>query len=170
MYSPSQHFEAREKCFPQNRKEEPYIHPLSKPSLTSISLDMCTEALCTESGAGIDPFSAPEPSGSRPRRQRAERASRGGKESFPPPLASCLRVHSHREGGRLVISASASRGRRLTAERGDGRLRLSLVIEGGRCEEESVKEEGGKVLLVRCNGERSGNERMHSFQFCVVGS
>lgn len=162
MSSRSQHFEAREKCLasvPQNRKEEPYIHPLSKPCLTSISLDTCTEALCTESGAGIDPFPASQ---ARPRKQRASGGGKG-KESFPPPLASGLRVHSRREGGRLVISASAC----LTAERGDGRLRLSLVIHG---EEESVKEEGGKVLSVRCNGDRSGNERMHSFQFCVVGS
>ncbi|KAG6434982.1 hypothetical protein SASPL_106629 [Salvia splendens] len=127
MLSGSQHFEfeAREIClssFPQNRKEkEPYIHPLSKPS---ISLHMCTESLFTESGSAIDPFSAPEPTRG-PTKQRAERASGG---AFPPPLASGMRVHSRREGGRLVISASASRGGgRLKAERGDGRLRLSLL-------------------------------------------
>ncbi|KAL1547251.1 protein FANTASTIC FOUR 1-like [Salvia divinorum] len=169
MSSRFQPLEAREKClsssittFPQARKLEPYTHPLSKPSPTPISLDMCTEGLCTESGAtGADPFLGLAPA--RPRRQRAERVDSGGGggRSFPPPLASGLRVHSHREGGRLVIRASP----RLTAERGDGRLRLSLARDGG-CEEG----EGGKVLSARCNGDRTSSERMHTFQLCVVGS
>lgn len=167
---------------------KPYVHPLSRNSfLSSKSLEMCTESLGSETGCGIDQSSHLAPAEevkTRANKAKTKQQSIG----FPPPLTSIgggVEVQTHREGGRLVIKAVASSASNcgvFQAERGNGRLRLSLVKDEEVVTEEAeadgggyyVKEEvdGGKGWSSsRCNGERSRNRRkgMQNFQFCVVG-
>lgn len=182
--------------------EKPYVHPFSHSFLSTKSLEMCTESLCSESGSGIDEFPhlTTEGRGQSPQPQRVavakaiNKVKRGaGESSFPPPLTSIsgsgrVQVQTHREGGRLVIKAftvSSSSSCRFQAERGNGRLRLSLLIDcgggGGDEEEEEVDREnvdggdgfGGHISAEwsssRCNGDMSSRKRLQSLPFCVAG-
>ncbi|KAL1539777.1 protein FANTASTIC FOUR 1-like [Salvia divinorum] len=141
-----------------------YIHPLSKSLMSSKSLEMCTESLCSETGSGaIDQFSHIIIN------RREKVASRKGKHggSFPPPLTSMrsVQVHAHREGGRLLINAFAIQPL-FRAERGDGRLRLSLLADDdGICWGDNPKLRS--TSIARCNG--ATDRRVQNFQFCVVG-
>lgn len=167
-----------------------FSNPLYNTSflLTSTSLDMCTESLGSETGCGIDHLPAPPPEDpiTTTRAKPKKRAIKHGPaaECFPPPLTSIggVQVRAHRESGRLVIKACAfSSSSVFQAERGNGRLRLSLVngaaaaaaaaaemeMDGGGGYH--VIEDGGKVWSSgsRCNGER--RKKLQSLQFCVVG-
>lgn len=162
-----------------------YVHPLSRNSfLSSKSLEMCTESLGSETGCGIDRSShlPPPPAEDLKTPTNKAKTKQQPTAAFPPPLTSIgggVEVQTHREGGRLVIKAVASSSNCsvFQAERGNGRLRLSIVkdeeaeADGGY----NVKEEvdGGKVWSSssRCNGERSRSRRkkLQNLQFCVVG-
>ncbi|KAL4572056.1 hypothetical protein LXL04_018825 [Taraxacum kok-saghyz] len=150
------------------KNEEVYVHPMVKrsaSSLSSMSLEMCTESLGTETGSDVsdssDEFSWEE----RERFRRLQRskarnfhrkvASHRGGVGFPPPLTSIsglngtVKVSPHREGGRLVIKAVSISdcGTKFETERTDGRLRLSLLKDCcGNVESEraNVKNEGGE--------------------------
>ncbi|XP_057800851.1 protein FANTASTIC FOUR 3-like [Salvia miltiorrhiza] len=157
--------------------EEAYAnYPFSKSFLSSKSLEMCTESLGSETGSGIDHFTVDTCRGISQARKQQKPMKTAKLRSFPPPLSSIsAQVHTHREGGRLVIKAFplSSSGSSFQAERGNGRLKLSLLKHD---EEEDgrflVKEEGGKVWSnssSRCNGDRIGDMNKRSQQFCVVG-
>lgn len=148
------------------KHEEVYVHPMVKRSastLSTMSLDMCTESLGTETGSDVSDSSDEFNWEERERFRRLQRSKartfhrkvanhhRGG---FPPPLTSIsgsdgtVKVSPHREGGRLVIKAVSVSdcGTKFETERTDGRLRLSLLkdccenVETGRA---NVKMEGG---------------------------
>ncbi|CAK9151065.1 unnamed protein product [Ilex paraguariensis] len=122
-----------------------YVHPLVKRSsstLSTKSLDMCTESLGSETGSevseSIDEFSSLSwegPNFGALQRSKSPEFSKklNGSGTFPPPLTSisgsdCVRVRPHREDGRLVIKAVTvpSSNTNFQAERVNGRLRLSL--------------------------------------------
>ncbi|KAK4338740.1 hypothetical protein RND71_043227 [Anisodus tanguticus] len=128
-------------------EKEVYIHPLVKRSSTSLStksLEMCTESLGSETGSDIsesleehsfflsetDHFSQL----ARPSKCREIGKKHNWIASFPPPLTSIsrtngLQVRPHREEGRLILKAAtitSSKSCFLT-ERANGRLRLSLL-------------------------------------------
>ncbi|KAK9055779.1 hypothetical protein SSX86_026864 [Deinandra increscens subsp. villosa] len=145
--------------------EEVYVHPMVKRSasaLSTMSLEMCTESLGTETGSDVSesgdefPWEEKERFGGLPPRSKHLRFDRkmvshrrggGGRNSnFPPPLTSIngsggtVRVRPHREGGRLVIKAVSLSdcGTKFEAERTNGRLSLFLLrdrrvnVETGR--------------------------------------
>ncbi|KAK2976287.1 hypothetical protein RJ640_019770 [Escallonia rubra] len=138
----------------QNCNEVVYVHPLDKrsaSSLSSKSLEMCTESLGSESGSetseSSDDFSshAWEKEKIQPLTCRVFTKKMDRSHSFPPPLTSItdsegVQVRPHRENGRLIIKATpvSSCITYLQAERGDGRLRLSLLKE---CSVDCQKEE-----------------------------
>uniref|UniRef100_A0A5B7AC38 FAF domain-containing protein n=1 Tax=Davidia involucrata TaxID=16924 RepID=A0A5B7AC38_DAVIN len=127
-------------------EKEVYVHPLVKRSsstLSTKSLEMCTESLGSETGSEISEssdelsslsseshkFQAIQPSKSL---QFTKKLNHRG--IFPPPLSSisgsdCVQVRPHREDGRLVMKAVtvSSPNTCFQAERVDGRLRLSLL-------------------------------------------
>ncbi|XP_031100232.1 protein FANTASTIC FOUR 3-like [Ipomoea triloba] len=137
--------------------EEVYVHPMvrrSASTLSTKSLEMCTESLGSETGSDIsesvEEFSSllPEKEDSTPPQAAASQREKSYrypaevfcsfKKSnrtgvFPPPLTSIsggdgVQVRPRREGGRLVITAVAVTlySSFFRAERSDGRLRLSL--------------------------------------------
>ncbi|GER24821.1 hypothetical protein STAS_00364 [Striga asiatica] len=142
----------------EQKTEEVYIHPLvrrSSSSLSTKSLEMCTESLGSETGndtiSDFDEFSrhyAFEKPSLLPAKKNLDFAKKTKRSvDFPPPLTSIsgdenVQVRAHRENGRLVIKAfNISSARNFfRAERENGRLRLSL-LRGGREADESVEEE-----------------------------
>ncbi|XP_044503899.1 protein FANTASTIC FOUR 2-like [Mangifera indica] len=145
-----------------------YVHPLVKLSalsLSSKSLEMCTESLCSETGSDqisqngddISMFlteAEPEICISKeeppklPQSLSFERKRTNRCVSFPPPLTSVsgFQVRPHREGGRLVLEAVAvsSSHTYFHAERRAGRLRLSLIRDKLDEEEEEEEEDFGE--------------------------
>ncbi|XP_071721354.1 protein FANTASTIC FOUR 2-like [Rutidosis leptorrhynchoides] len=136
------------KNFDQN--DNVYIHPLDKRSASSLStksLEMCTESLGSETGSDVlsesgDDFSFI--SDEERERLRAIQKSKFDQHfdrkvrrssDFPPPLTSIsgsngtVKVNHHREGGRLVIKAVSfsNRGTNFQVERTNGTLKLSLL-------------------------------------------
>lgn len=162
------------------KSEEVYVHPMVKRSastLSTMSLEMCTESLGTETGSDVSESSDEFNWEERERLVRLQRSKsrnfhrkvanhRGG--GFPPPLTSIsgsdgtVKVRPHREGGRLVIKAVSVSdcGTKFEAVRTDGRLRLSLLkdccenVETGRA---IVKNEGGEVES--CDGDVEDGDR-----------
>ncbi|GJZ68262.1 FANTASTIC FOUR 1-like protein [Tanacetum coccineum] len=130
------------------KSEEVYVHPMVKRSasaLSSVSLEMCTESLGTETGSDVsessDEFTLEEREKYRSLMRSKARAfdrkmvsQRKGGGGLPPPLTSIsgsdgtVKVKPHREGGRLVIKAVSVSdcGTKFEAERTNGRLKLSL--------------------------------------------
>ncbi|KAK6141403.1 hypothetical protein DH2020_024851 [Rehmannia glutinosa] len=149
--------------------EQVYVHPLVKRSSSSLStksLEMCTESLGSETGNGIDSifdeFSSEKQSSTRIKPAKNLDSSKKIKKSsnFPPPLTSIsgnegVQVKTHREGGRLVIKAFSfsSCTTYFQAERENGRLKLSLLRDGYRDdlaeneeeEEDEVEEENERL-------------------------
>ena len=129
------------------KKESPYVHPLVKSSVSSLSdksLEMCTEDLGSETGTHVVensmfgfPSSVPE-AGASPSREVLKprqllRARKENSQSFPPPLttisgSNSLQIRPHREDGRLVMEAVKAPPVRtlFQVERSEGRLRLCL--------------------------------------------
>ncbi|KAJ1433069.1 The fantastic four family [Sesbania bispinosa] len=150
----------------QNEDEKVYVHPTIKRSssvLSAKSLEMCTESLGSETGSNgsesNDEVSIFESSTRHNNNNTTNWVSKRVNKAcnFPPPLTSMtdfggVHVRSHREGGRLILEAIASPSPRpyFHAERGDGRLKLSLFEghfasdddEEGIGEEWSNEEEG----------------------------
>ncbi|CAA0828109.1 Protein FANTASTIC FOUR 3 [Striga hermonthica] len=142
----------------EKNTEQIYVHPLvrrSSSSLSTKSLEMCTESLGSETGNDIisdfDEFSrhyAFEKPSLHPAKKNRDFAMKTKRSiDFPPPLTSIsgdenVQVRAHRENGRLVIKAfNFSSARNLfRAERENGRLRLSL-LRGGHEADESVEKE-----------------------------
>ncbi|KAL6516070.1 hypothetical protein OROGR_019375 [Orobanche gracilis] len=135
-----------------SKTEQVYVHPLGKRSSSSLStksLEMCTESLGCETGNNIvsdyDDFS-----------YHAFLEKQG------------VQVRTHREGGRLVIEAFnfPYGGNYFQAERDNGRLKLSLVkgftdneIELGKNEDEDGEEENiNGVKRVYCENGGDDNE------------
>ncbi|WOL14201.1 hypothetical protein Cni_G22981 [Canna indica] len=138
----------------------PYIHPLVRRSLTSLSqrsLQICTEILGSENGS--DEFSSFLEAvadddvdflhNAEEERAEAERHARETEElcqvtkrkrSFPPPLPSIyrrLRLRPNRRDGRLVVEAVPAPSQSyLRAQRADGRLLLFAI----RTEQEDEQE------------------------------
>lgn len=133
-------------------EQQVYVHPLVKRSSSSLStksLEMCTENLGSETGSSIDQsidgFPCPLLDSRRRNNVQGMQRSRSGKFTkkmypsvgFPPPLTSIggsggVHMRTHREGGRLVLKAVSvsSCSSYLKAERANGRLRLSLMRGG----------------------------------------
>ncbi|KAI3741868.1 hypothetical protein L1987_59546 [Smallanthus sonchifolius] len=132
--------------------EEVYVHPMVKRSasaLSTMSLEMCTESLGTETGSDVsessDEFNWEErerfgrllrsKAHNFDRKMMSHLKGRGG--GFPPPLTSIsgldgtVKVRPHREVGRLVIKAESVSdcGTKFEVERSNGRLSLSLLRE-----------------------------------------
>lgn len=127
--------------------EQVYLHPLSRRSMYSLSeksLEMCTENLGSETGcviySSIDEFTSRITDKqsfleTKYSKTREFPKKMGHGICFPPPLSSIsgrdgVRMHSHREGGRLVIKAFSfsSCGAYFRAIRKDGRLRLCFQM------------------------------------------
>ncbi|KAJ0054409.1 hypothetical protein Pint_03338 [Pistacia integerrima] len=151
---------------PNTETDKVYVHPLVKRAATSLStksLEMCTESLFSETGSdqvsqnGDDismflPEAEPEicytkqePTKPPPSlsfvTKRTNRCA-----SFPPPLTSVagVQVRPHREGGRLVLEAVTVSPSHtyFHAERRGGRLRLCLIRDvSDKAEEEEEEEE-----------------------------
>lgn len=150
---------------PTNETEHVYVHPLVKRSASSLStrsLEMCTESLGSETGSVFDSTNIGQDlsynnnvSMERQSKQAKTRVELGKKvKSFPPPLSSIdgVQVQTHREGGRLVIKAF-SVSSCFQAERDNGRLRLSLMKDTGyenEDEADEVKEENGIGVEKNC--------------------
>ncbi|MCD9558853.1 hypothetical protein HAX54_016481 [Datura stramonium] len=124
-----------------------YVHPLVKRSSTTLStksLEMCTESLGSETGSDIresiedNSLFLLESENSR-LTPRSKCRGTGKKHNhqvanFPSPLTSMSRINGvqlrpHREGGRLILKATTISARKpcFKTERVDGRLRLSLL-------------------------------------------
>ncbi|KAL3531350.1 hypothetical protein ACH5RR_010672 [Cinchona calisaya] len=127
--------------------DQGYIHPLVKRSsstLSTKSLEMCTESLGSETGSSIDESIDDFPTPllkrlnfERIQRSRSRAKKMGRSVGFPPPLTSIsgsdgVQVRPHREGGRLVLKAVtvSSCTSYFQAERANGRLRLKLLMDG----------------------------------------
>ncbi|XP_059302124.1 protein FANTASTIC FOUR 4-like [Lycium ferocissimum] len=127
-------------------EKELYIHPLVKRSsntLSTKSLEMCTESLGSETGSGTNEASIEEHSFFLSETENFSHLARRSKEivkkhnriaTFPPPLTSISRtngvqVRPHREGGRLILKATIISARKsyFKTKRVNGRLRLSLL-------------------------------------------
>ncbi|KAL8192058.1 hypothetical protein R6Q57_028179 [Mikania cordata] len=160
--------------------DEVYVHPMVKRSasaLSTMSLEMCTESLGTETGSDVsessDEFNWEEKERfagllrSKSRRKPVNRRAAGG--GFPPPLTSIsssdvtVKVRPHRVGGRLVIKAVSVSfsdcGTKFEAQRTNGRLSLSLLrdccvnVETRRAK---MKNEGGEEGC--CDGDMEEGE------------
>ncbi|KAJ4866240.1 Protein FANTASTIC FOUR 2 [Raphanus sativus] len=149
----------------RNVEDKAYVHPAEKRSVSKLSeksLEMCTESLGTETGSesGDDLLLLAFEATHTPRvpsqpKTREEKRDTGlpAKKSFPPPIKFVKgskytrMVRTLGEDGRLVVQAIRvlSPPRNFVAERGEGRLRLSLSQEssflGHTHEEEETEEE-----------------------------
>ncbi|KAL2238877.1 UNVERIFIED_CONTAM: Protein FANTASTIC FOUR 2 [Sesamum indicum] len=142
--------------------EQVYVHPLIKRSTSSLStrsLEMCTESLGSETGNCIDSFSHHvfdnNQISSRNKQTKTGQLPKKVKHSssFPPPLTSIsgsdgVQVQTHREGGRLVIKAFSfsSCSTYFQTERENGRLRLSLLRDEHELGDNNQEEEDGEVV------------------------
>lgn len=152
----------------EEKTEEIYVHPLSKPSFSQLStqsLEMCTEGLGSETGSNNDDeimadlsclsceiqSSTTSTSNNNNNTRRGKAIPRPRKMekqgSFPPPLtlisgSDGIKLRPHREDGRLVLKAVAfSHKTHFRAERIDGRLKLfSLSSNGNGNDSASVAE------------------------------
>ncbi|KAD3338240.1 hypothetical protein R6Q59_027084 [Mikania micrantha] len=164
---------------------EVYVHPMVKRSASTLStksLEMCTESLGSETGSdgseSGDEFCVISMAERERLRaiQRSKCRSFGRKvcrNDFPPPLTSiagfhgAVNVKQHREGGRLIIKAVSfsNCGTSFQAERTNGRLKLSMLrdcpvnYESERGELENY-EAGGEDHEVESDKEEEEEEEM----------
>ncbi|XP_027351057.1 protein FANTASTIC FOUR 2-like [Abrus precatorius] len=164
-------------------EEQVYVHPTVKRSssmLSEKSLEMCTESLGSETGSNAGESSDEislfyfDTSNTTTLNTNCESKRVNRACNFPPPLTSItdlggVHVMPRREGGRLILEAVASPSPRpyFHAERGDGRLRLSLfesfsVSDGeeevGDSEEGVDEEDEGENEKKKEEGEGCGEE------------
>ncbi|XP_076899996.1 protein FANTASTIC FOUR 2-like [Bidens hawaiensis] len=158
------------------KHEEVYVHPMVKRSASTLStrsLEMCTESLGTETGSDVSESSDEVNKEEKERFSGLRRSktqifdrkilshSRGGC-SFPPPLTSIsgsdgtVKVRPHREGGRLVIKAVSVSdcGTKFETERANGRLSLCLLrdcYENVETRRAKLKNECGEELQEWCD-------------------
>ncbi|KAI3460875.1 hypothetical protein Pfo_017538 [Paulownia fortunei] len=166
--------------------EQVYVHPLAKRSTSSLStrsLEICTESLGSETGSNID-SSVDEFSYLVLERQSSSRTREFCRKikyisSFPPPLTSIsgsdgVKVQTHREGGRLLIQAFTFSSCRtyFKAERENGRLRLSLLEDDYRDSDHELADNEEEVEVENIDEaekdcDESGNEA--DFNGCLWG-
>ncbi|CAA2969331.1 Hypothetical predicted protein [Olea europaea subsp. europaea] len=124
----------------------PYVHPLVKRSASNIlsqkSLEICTENLGSETGSGG--FSLYPPKTENYCQEKASKSYGNFNvvkyktvppRPIPPPIPSfgdgngnSLRMHCHRQNGRLILEAVSVPSRNcFQARRQDGRLLLTLI-------------------------------------------
>ncbi|CAF2103016.1 hypothetical protein BRARA_E03318 [Brassica rapa] len=149
----------------------PYVHsPSSRRTLSDESLALCTESLGSETGSDVitdqDLFSVSSElktmetrtSATTSRTSRQDR-KRDALASLPPPLTSmrgfdCIQVKSHRENGRLVMTAMKPLPRdRCLQDRSNGCVRLAFLIESDDHIETETKEEEETMEIERDNEE-----------------
>ncbi|KAJ0234207.1 Protein FANTASTIC FOUR 4 [Hirschfeldia incana] len=125
----------------------PYVHsPSSRRTLSDESLALCTEGLGSETGSDVitdqDLFSVSSElqtietrTSTTPSRTSRQDRKRDALASLPPPLTSlrgfdCIQVKSHRENGRLVMTAMKPLPRdRCLQDRSNGCVRLAFLID-----------------------------------------
>ncbi|CAH8356710.1 unnamed protein product [Eruca vesicaria subsp. sativa] len=147
----------------------PYVHsPSSRRTLSDESLALCTESLGSETGSDVitdqDLFSVSSElqtmetkTSTTTSRTSIQERKRNAMASFPPPLTSmrgfdCIQVKSHRENGRLVMSAMKPQPRdRCLQDRSNGCVRLAFLIESDDYTE--TKEEEETIEIERDNEE-----------------
>ncbi|KAK1426676.1 hypothetical protein QVD17_15353 [Tagetes erecta] len=176
---------------PEIKNSDVYIHPMVKRSASTLStksLEMCTESLGSETGSESgDEFGVISMT-ERDKLRAIQRSicrnfdRKVRRTDFPPPLTSisgsdaAVKVKHHREGGRLVIKAvSVSNcGTSFKAERTSGRLKLTLLkdccvdyesgggeneeCESGGAEVENYESEGGEMEVYEEGEEVDGDE------------
>ncbi|CAH8361640.1 unnamed protein product [Eruca vesicaria subsp. sativa] len=131
----------------------PYVHsPSSRRTLSDESLALCTESLGSETGSDVindqDFLSVTTESETRTTISRSSRQDRkrNTMASLPPPLTSMrgldsIQVKSHRENGRLVMTAMQPLPRdRCLQDRSNGCVRLAILIDSDDHIETEIKE------------------------------
>ncbi|KFK38016.1 hypothetical protein AALP_AA3G059300 [Arabis alpina] len=136
----------------------PYVQPpSSRRTLSDESLALCTESLGSETGSDIiheDMFLISSELQTMETRKSSSTTSRQDRKrnamaSLPPPLTTmsgfdCIQVKSHRENGRLVMTAARAPPRnRCLQDRSNGCVRLAILIDSDEhiVASESHKEE-----------------------------
>ncbi|KAF3508504.1 hypothetical protein F2Q69_00003046 [Brassica cretica] len=144
----------------------PYVHtPSSRRTLSDESLALCTESLGSETGSDVindqDLFSVTSELQTTETRTTTTRTSRQHRKrnmmaSLPPPLTSMrgldgIQVKSHRENGRLVMTAMKPLPRnRCLQDRSYGCVRLAILIDSnGHIETETREGEEETVEIMR---------------------
>ena len=144
----------------------PYVHsPSSRRTLSDESLALCTESLGSETGSDVindqDLFSVTSELQTTETRTTTTRTSRQDRKrnmmaSLPPPLTSMrgldsIQVKSHRENGRLVMTAMKPLPRnRCLQDRSYGCVRLAILIDSnGHIETETREGEEETVEIMR---------------------
>ncbi|CAF1703514.1 hypothetical protein Bca4012_003733 [Brassica carinata] len=144
----------------------PYVHtPSSRRTLSDESLALCTESLGSETGSDVsndqDLFSVTSELQTTETRTTTTRTSRQARKrnmmaSLPPPLTSMrglngIQVKSHRENGRLVMTAMKPLPRnRCLQDRSNGCVRLAILIDSnGHIETETREGEEETVEIMR---------------------
>ena len=149
----------------------PYVHtPSSRRTLSDESLALCTESLGSETGSDVitdqDLFSVSSElqtmetrtSTTTSRTPRQDR-KRDLLASLPPPLTTmrgfdCIQVKSHRENGRLVMTAVKPLPRdRCLQDRSNGCVRLAFLVDSDDHKEIETKEEEETTEIGRDNEE-----------------
>ncbi|WZY83377.1 protein FANTASTIC FOUR 4 [Brassica napus] len=161
----------------------PYVHtPSSRRTLSDESLALCTESLGSETGSDVindqDLFSVTselQTTETRPttRSSRQDR-KRNTVASLPPPLTSMrgldgIQVKSHRENGRLVMTAMKPLPRdRCLQDRSNGCVRLAILIDSNDQIETEIKEEGETVEIMRDNEEEIQQYEEEEVELMVI--
>ncbi|XP_013626497.1 PREDICTED: protein FANTASTIC FOUR 4-like [Brassica oleracea var. oleracea] len=144
----------------------PYVHtPSSRRTFSDESLALCTESLGSETGSDVindqDLFSVTSELQTTETRTTTTRTSRQDRKrnmmaSLPPPLTSMrgldsIQVKSHRENGRLVMTAMKPLPRnRCLQDRSYGCVRLAILIDSnGHIETETREGEEETVEILR---------------------
>ncbi|CAA7015927.1 unnamed protein product [Microthlaspi erraticum] len=151
----------------------PYIQPpSSRRTLSDESLALCTESLGSETGSdviddleflsGSSELQTMETRMSTTPRSSREDRKRNAIASLPPPLTSMrgfnsIQVKSHREDGRLVMTATTPPPRnRCLQDRSNGCVRLAILIDSDdHIETETKKEEEETIEIERDNEEEN---------------
>ncbi|XP_010486084.1 PREDICTED: protein FANTASTIC FOUR 4-like [Camelina sativa] len=133
--------------------------PSSRRTLSDESLALCTESLGSETGSDIiheDEFlfsvsselqAMETKTASATSRSSRQDKRRNMMASLPPPLTSmsgfdCIEVKSHRENGRLVMTAAKPLPRnRCIQDRSNGCVRLAILIDSDDHIDTETKEE-----------------------------
>ncbi|CAN8260317.1 unnamed protein product [Cochlearia groenlandica] len=165
----------------KDNKEEkpilPYIQPpSSRRTLSDESLALCTESLGSETGSNVindqdlflDSYESKTIETRTSRLVSRQEKKMNVMASLPPPLTSmrgfdCIQVKSHREDGRLVMTATKPPPRnRCLQERSDGCVRIAFLIDSDEdmVETEIMQEEESLDQTQRDNEETEHNEEV----------
>ncbi|CAG7882116.1 unnamed protein product [Brassica rapa] len=161
----------------------PYVHtPSSRRTLSDESLALCTESLGSETGSDVindqDLFSVTSELQTTETRLTTRSSRQDRKRntvaSLPPPLTSMrgldgIQVKSHRENGRLVMTAMKPLPRdRCLQDRSNGCVRLAILIDSNDQIETEIKEEGETVEIMRDNEEEIQQYEEEEVELMVI--